>query len=138
MHADDGKAGRAVEAFGRDARVVVVASDHADSLRGAYAELKTLSQTHAVENFEIVAPRFEGGEASLVAFANLSNAARRFLDIELVDGGSVVVPRPKVDVARTSLLVRTKTPTSDETPASDAVPQTFPTHAEVPHAAAVA
>lgn len=98
VHAADGQAARAVDAFGRDARVVIVASDRASAMRGAYAEMKTLA-AQGLENFEIVAPCHEAGTASGVAFANLSSTARRFLEIELVDGGTVVVPRPEAAVS---------------------------------------
>ena len=98
--ADEAKAARAVDAFGRDARIVVVASDHATSLRGAYVEMKALSQQHGIENFEIVVPRFDDEPAAGVAFANLTATARRFLDIELTDGGSVLLTAPgDVDAA---------------------------------------
>ncbi len=91
VNAEPGEAARAVEAFGRDARVVMVASDQSDSLRGAYAEMKSLSQGHAIENFEIVVPESGDASNSGIVFTNLANAARRFLDIELVDGGSVPI-----------------------------------------------
>lgn len=91
VNADETKAARAVEAFGRDARVVIVASDHAASLRGAYLEMKLLSQDQGLENFEIVVPRFDDGEAPGVAFNNLANTALRFLDVELTDGGTVLL-----------------------------------------------
>lgn len=93
VHADDGRATRAVEAFGRDARVVIVASEHGSSMRAAYAEMKALTlQGH--ERFEVVVPRFEGSKPNDVVFSNLAAAARRFLDIELSDGGSIDLPRP--------------------------------------------
>lgn len=91
VNAEQGEASRAVEAFGRDARVVIVASDEAASLRGAYAEMKSLSRDLAIENFEIVVPGTGDAPATRIPFTNLANAARRFLDIELVDGGAVPI-----------------------------------------------
>ena len=100
VNAEQGRATRAVEAFGRDARVVIVASEQGASLRGAYGEMKALSQLQGLEHFEIVAPRSGSAEAEAtgataagggVAFNNLAAVARRFLDIELVDGGSIVI-----------------------------------------------
>ncbi len=88
--AGDGRADRAVEAFGRDARVVVVASNDTGSLQNAYLEMKVLAQQHGIENFEVVVPGVDADRA----FTKLSNAARRFLDIELVDGGSIPPARP--------------------------------------------
>ncbi len=122
VHAEEGQAARAVEAFGRDARVVVVASDLRASLRGAYLEMKTLAKDHGIENFEIVTPHVGDAVARGIAFANLSAAARRFLDIELVDGGAIRLPGVPV-------------PTADATQ-----PFASPSNheEEVPHAAAVA
>jgi MinD-like ATPase involved in chromosome partitioning or flagellar assembly len=101
VNADEGQASRAVDAFGRDARVVIVASDEGASLRGAYAEMKALSQRQGLENFEIVTPR-AGDDAPIgVAFANLAATARRFLDIELVDGGAITLS-PMNDLAALS------------------------------------
>ncbi len=112
VHAAPSEATRAVAAFGRDARIAIVASDDGASLRGAYAEMKALSRAHAVERFEIVTPRFDDEPATGLAFANLAATARRFLEIELVDGGSIIVARPPGDVARRSA---TPTPsTSDD------------------------
>jgi MinD-like ATPase involved in chromosome partitioning or flagellar assembly len=89
VNADEGQASRAVDAFGRDAQVIIVASDQGASLRGAYAEMKALTQLQGLEIFEIVVPRFGDDAPTGVAFANLSATARRFLDIELVDGGAI-------------------------------------------------
>jgi len=94
VHAEEMQAARAIDAFGRDARVVIVASDHGPSLRGAYAEMKSLSQRYAIEKFEIVTPTFAGSAGAGLAFANLAATARRFLRIELVDGGAIQVPIP--------------------------------------------
>ena len=99
VNADEGQASRAVEAFGRDARVVIVASDHHASLRGAYAEMKALSQQHGLEIFEIVTPRASDEEPVGLAFANLAATARRFLEIELVDGGAITLPPTQGAVA---------------------------------------
>lgn len=89
VNAEEAEAGRAMDAFGHDARVIVVASDRATSLRGAYAEMKLLSQRQKIDNFDIVVPRFDDLDTPGVAFANLATAARRFLDIELADGQTV-------------------------------------------------
>ena len=123
-------AGRAVDAFGRDARVVVVAVDRPASLRGAYAEMKALSQHRNLEHFEIVVPRFDEDEPPSLAFANLAATARRFLDIELKDGGSVLLPRPRALPASSAA--------STILPLPAAVPAA-PIHSyeEVPHAAAI-
>jgi MinD-like ATPase involved in chromosome partitioning or flagellar assembly len=91
VNAEVGRASRAIDAFGRDARVVIVASDRAASLRGAYLETKILSQQHGLEHFEIVVPASGDTAGSGVTFANLANAARRFLDIDVVDGGTVAI-----------------------------------------------
>ncbi|MGI9026438.1 MAG: hypothetical protein ACR2GP_12845, partial [Burkholderiaceae bacterium] len=91
VNAEHGEALRAVEAFGRDARVVMVASDQPASMRGAYAEMKSLSQDRGLENFEIVVPASGDAAGAGIVFTNLANAARRFLEIELVDGGAVPV-----------------------------------------------
>lgn len=136
VNAEEAEAARAVDAFGHDARVVIVASDHAASLRGAYAEMKALAQQHGLENFEIVVPR-SAGVASGRAFTNLSNTARRFLDIELTDGGSVPVAA-RAAPARPSA---TPSPTpiddlSDELLASIPLSPSTPFD-EVSHAAAV-
>lgn len=141
VNTESTKAGRALDAFGRDARFVIVASRHAASLRAAYAEMKTLSQDHHVENFEVVVPASDGEPASGVVFANLANVARRFLEIEVTDGGTVVVEPPK-DLrvnARPPRLVRPRGPAS--APSHDgadafAVPPSNPNpSAEVQHAA---
>lgn len=89
VNAEEAEAARAMEAFGHDARVIVVVTEHAASLRGAYAEMKLLSRQQKIDNFEVVVPRFDGLDTPGVAFANLANAARRFLDIELADGHTV-------------------------------------------------
>jgi flagellar biosynthesis protein FlhG len=94
VNAEEAQAMRALEAFGRDARIVIVASEHGASLRGAYVEMKALSQYEGLGNFEIVAPCFGDAVASGIAFTNLAATARRFLEIELVDGGSVTLPAP--------------------------------------------
>ena len=91
VHAEERQAVRAVDAFGRDARMILVASDQAASLRGAYQELKALTQVPGLDNFEIVVPRFDDAEPASLAYANLANTARRFLDIELTDGGAVTL-----------------------------------------------
>ncbi len=49
--------------------------------------------------FEIVTPRFDEEPATGVAFANLAATARRFLAIELVDGGSIVLAHASGPVA---------------------------------------
>jgi flagellar biosynthesis protein FlhG len=95
VNAEEAQAARALEAFGRDARIVIVASEHGTSLRGAYVEMKALSQYEGLENFEIVAPLFGDAVASGIAFTNLASTARRFLEIDLVDGGSVALPMPR-------------------------------------------
>ncbi len=46
VHAEALRASQAVAAFGRDARVVIVASGSGASLRGAYAEMKALVREH--------------------------------------------------------------------------------------------
>jgi MinD-like ATPase involved in chromosome partitioning or flagellar assembly len=133
---------RAVEAFGRDARVVLVARDQPGSLRGAYVELKALSQVPGLENFEIVVPRFTDDAATGVAFTNLSNAARRFLDIELTDGGTLTVapPRePAVIGARVTTPTRAAPEDAAAAVTSDSGASSSPPSIdEVPHAAAVA
>jgi flagellar biosynthesis protein FlhG len=101
VHAEDGRAARAVEAFGRDARVVIVASEHGSSMRGAYAEMKALRQ-QGLDRFEIVVPRVDGTDANGIVFANLAAAARRFLEIELQDGGAIELSGPRDAQARAS------------------------------------
>lgn len=126
VHAEALRASQAVAAFGRDARVVIVASGSGASLRGAYAEMKALVREHGIENFEIVTPRLRDEPATGVAYANLAATARRFLEIELVDGGSVVrEPGFSSDDRR-----------APATPASTPTP--FTSEDEVHHAAAVA
>lgn len=145
VNAEEAQAARAVEAFGHDARVVIVASDNAASLRGAYFEMKALTQQHGLENFEIVVPRFSDATSGL-AFANLSNTARRFLDIELTDGGSVLLsPRAAPVGARPSTSSRAGAapPASgvddlcDELAPAPLSPSTLTSLDEVTHAAAV-
>ena len=143
VNAEEGQAVRAVEAFGRDARVVVVASDHASSLRGAYLEMKALVGEQNLENFEIVVPCPDEGADPGVAFGNLANAARRFLDIELTDGGTVSVPSPGGH--RNGGPPRAAGPgargaenTASQAPAAAAFSSTPTTQNEVTHAAAVA
>jgi flagellar biosynthesis protein FlhG len=124
VNADEAKATQAVEAFGRDARVVIVATDQSASLRGAYLEMKLLSQQQKFENFEVVVPRFDDVTAPGVVFTNLANAARRFLDIELEDGRTVHLVEPDRAVftaARTSLLTEQS---DDALDASSATPMT--------------
>jgi flagellar biosynthesis protein FlhG len=143
VNAEEAHAVRAVEAFGRDARVVIVASDYATSLRGAYVEMKALSQ-QGLENFEIVVPRFDEAAAAGLAFANLSATARRFLEIELTDGGSVLL-KPSVstvDARRTSAAPNTTPVTATDeladvlgAPPSDSSFATSTSQDEVPHAA---
>lgn len=144
VNAEEAQAARAVEAFGHDARVVIVASDQAASLRGAYVEMKALTQQHGLENFEIVVPRFNDSAPGL-AFANLSNTARRFLDIELTDGGSVLLsPRAVPTGARPALPRAGAAPTSpmiddlcDELLPHGPSSSSTPSLDEVTHAAAV-
>ena len=144
VNAEETRAARAVEAFGRDARVIVVASDQARSMRGAYAEMKSLSQEQGLENFEIVVPRFGDAEASSVAFTNLATTARRFLDIELKDGGSVLLSSSRAEIAvnRSATSIRAaavaSTAQPEEAGASSVPPTPSTTTDEVPHAAAVA
>lgn len=142
--AEDGGANRALEAFGRDARIVIVASDHASSLRGAYAEMKDLAQ-HGIENFEIVVATDDATTQAGVAFANLAGAARRFLEIDVTDGGVVVVDRPRESIRPARAAVRTatsepSTKTAEPADASRASPSvasspTHPSNAEVSYAA---
>ena len=134
VHADHLQAFRAVEAFGRDARVLLVASDHAESLRGAYLELKALAQVSGLENFEVVVPRFDEAEPASVAFGNLANAARRFLDIELNDGGAVMLPRPRNSI----VALQTSTPLRGTDTDVNAMSALSSSIDEVSHAAAVA
>lgn len=141
VNAEQGEAARAVEAFGRDARVVIVASEEGASLRGAYAAMKSLSRDQGLENFEIVAPASGDAASTRIAFANLSNAARRFLDIELVDGGSVPVS-PQVPVPLNSNNPRPASLRMSPKPlvSASAASAAFIPHsiAEVSHDAAVA
>ena len=141
VNAEEMQAARAVEAFGLDARVVIVASDHAPSLRGAYLEMKALTQQHGLENFEIVVPRFDDAAAPGLAYANLSNTAQRFLDIELTDGGSVLLPhRSAPGGVRATASARSGTsPSIDDLGREPTSPVTLsnPLLDEVPHAAAV-
>jgi MinD-like ATPase involved in chromosome partitioning or flagellar assembly len=90
VHAADGRAARAIEAFGPNARAVIVASDDRASLHGAYFEMKALAQA-GVTRFELVA-RPAGTVRAALAYSNLEETARRFLDVELVDGGSIAWP----------------------------------------------
>ena len=142
VHAEAAQAVRAVEAFGRDARVVIVASDQATSLRGAYAEMKSLAQQQGIENFEIVVPREDDEASTGVAFANLANAARRFLDIELTDGGTVLLPpKPAASLLDFPPPLRDANFASDgpaREPVRSPVLPSLPTSNEVPDAAAVA
>ncbi len=145
VNAGAAEAARAVDAFGRDGRVVIVASDQASSLRGAYAEMKSLARQQNIENFEIVVPRRDDEAATGIAFANLANAARRFLDVDVTDGGTVLLPPPKPVAAfpgsRASLDSERFAP--DRYPAREPAPfAAFPSMSifndEVSHAAAVA
>ncbi len=141
VNAEEAQAARAVEAFGRDARVVIVASDHAHSLRGAYVEMKALAQQHGLEHFEIVVPRFDDEETGSLAFNNLANAARRFLDVELKDGGSVLLPAPRAARPASPFGGSAAAPTplrddSGDTPSASS--STSTSIDEVSHAAAVA
>ena len=146
VNAEPGEATRAVEAFGRDARVVMVACDQPASMRGAYAEIKSLAQHQAIENFEIVVPA--GGDASdaSIVFTNLANAARRFLDIELVDGGVVPVAvqtrlqsdgSSNMNARRSPLSMRASTNPAASKPSASAVAAASSSHSihEVSHAA---
>ncbi len=144
VNAEEMQAARAVEAFGQDARVVMVASDRPRSLRGAYLEIKALTQVHGLENFEIVVPRFDDAPSGL-AFVNLANTARSFLDIELTDGGSVLLsPRSVPSGARPSPSAR-PAPVKPVPPSNElgdellsSEPLSPPTSLdEVPHAATV-
>jgi MinD-like ATPase involved in chromosome partitioning or flagellar assembly len=100
VHAADGRATRAIEAFGRNAKAVIVASDDRASLHGAYFEMKALAQA-GVSHFELVA-RPAGTVRAALAYSNLEETARRFLDIELIDGGSIAWPATRD--ATTSLV----------------------------------
>lgn len=143
--ADEGRAARAVEAFGRDARVVIVASDQAASLRGAYVEMKALAQQHSLEHFEIVVPRLADAIGAGVAFGNLAGTARRFLDIELTDGGSVAMPASRTSPGGAQPATAAPSPStspnddlSDELSPSPHPVSTSPSNIdEVTHAAAV-
>lgn len=139
VNADDGQAATALDAFGRDARVVVVASNCPSSMRAAYAEMRTLAQAHGVENFEVVVPVADDPSEAGVTFANLANTARRFLDIELVDGGTVPVPMPAPPAdLRGTLVSRNGTRRSPSfVPSSAHAPAFHPAsvHQEVSHAA---
>ena len=138
VNVEPGEASRAVEAFGRDARVVIVASDEAASLRGAYAAMKSLSRDQGLENFEIVVPASGGVASTRVPFTNLANAARRFLDMELVDGGTVPVtaqvPMPvnSNHPRAATLRMSPKSPVSADAGTVAFIPHSI---AEVPHAA---
>jgi len=139
VNAEEAQAARAVEAFGRDAHVVIVASEQAGSLRGAYAEMKSLMQ-HGVENFDVVVPSFDEAAPSGVAFANLANTARRFLDIELKDGGTVLLAGPHgtgptTTIRGPSVVAARSVGVSDDEP--DSLSSSLSID-EVHHAAAVA
>lgn len=141
VNAEEAQAARAVEAFGRDARVVIVASDNAQSLRGAYVEMKALAQQQNLENFEIVVPRFDESGTSGIAFTNLANAARRFLDIELRDGGSVLLAVPQGIKSAMPIRGSGIVPAAPSTGANDDESDSSSPSlsiAEVSHAAAVA
>ena len=132
VNAAEGHAMRAIEAFGRDARVVIVASDRPASLRGAYVEMKALTQA-AVETFEIVSPRFEEAAPVGVAFANLAAAARRFLEIEIVDGGTVLLSPPASDPPASTLHALSEA--TEPSAAHASLSSSHPSNVEVPHAA---
>ncbi len=141
VNAEEAQAARAVEAFGRDARVVIVASDNAQSLRGAYVEMKALAQQQNLENFEIVVPRFDETGTSGIAFTNLANAARRFLDIELRDGGGVLLAVPRGIKSAMPIRGSGIVPAAPSTGANDDESDSSSPSlsiAEVSHAAAVA
>jgi flagellar biosynthesis protein FlhG len=125
VNAEQGQAVRAIEAFGRDARVVIVASDGSKPLRAAYTEVRRLVEL-GLENFEVVVPvTVESADAG-TAYANLAKTAKRFLDIDLADGGTVtVVPPP----SRTAITF-----SSTRMHSASPFPLQSPTH-EVPHAA---
>lgn len=148
VHAEQGEAARAVEAFGRDARVVMVACDQPASMRGAYTEMKSLSQDQGIENFEIVVPASGDAPNTGIVFTNLANAARRFLDVELVDGGTVrvvaqtamqnraqITAPSNANPARSPLAMRASpNPAASELSAVAAVSSSLSIH-EVSHAA---
>ena len=141
INAAEGHAMRAVAAFGREARVVIVASDRPVSLRGAYVEMKALTH-EGVETFEIVSPRFDDTTTAGVAFANLAATARRFLEIEIVDGGSVLLsPPPTVDAPASPIVhalpgaTRVATSIDEEPVAVSSTPSSHSSTAEVLHAA---
>jgi hypothetical protein len=100
VHAADGRATRAVDAFGRDGRAVIVASEDRASLHGAYFEMKALAQA-GVTRFELVT-RAEGPSMNGIAYLNLAATARRFLDIDLADGGSIAEPVTSARATRAS------------------------------------
>lgn len=107
VNAGEGRAASALEAFGSDARVVIVVSNRPSSLRAAYAEVRALAQDACIENFEVVVPVDGDSHDPGPAFENLANTARRFLGIELVDGGTIPVAScgaeaPRITSARAS------------------------------------
>ncbi len=142
VNAAEGQAMRAIEAFGRDARVVIVASDRPVSLRGAYVEMKSLTQGN-VENFEIVSPRFDEAAQVGVAFGNLAATARRFLEVEIVDGGSVLLsPPPAAPDATASsashawpVAHRSVPHVDEQSTVTSSSASSHPSTVEVPHAA---
>lgn len=140
VNADETGANRAVEAFGRDARVVIVASEHAGSLRGAYLELKALAQRQSLEHFEVVVPCFDESAAPGKVFANLANTARRFLEIELNDGGAVRLPASctVADGQRPAASASSRPAARGPATALSALLSTSTFNDEAPHAAAVA
>ena len=139
INAAEGHAMRAVEAFGRDARVLIVVSDKPVSLRGAYVEMKALT-SGAVENFQIIAPRFGDTAPVGVAFANLAATARRFLEIEIVDAGTVLLsPPPAASDASCAADLALATSSRARTNADEQIAvltsSSHPSTVEVPHAA---
>jgi len=125
VNAHQGQATRALDAFGRDARVVIVASDGSKPLRAAYTEMRRLVAV-GLENFEVVVPLTPASTDAGKAYANLAKTAKRFLDIELADGGTIAVTPPP---PRTAITF-----SSTRVPAVSPFPIQSPTH-EVPHAA---
>lgn len=136
VNADRDQAGCALEAFGRDARIVIVASNASKSLRAAYTEIRGLVEL-GFENFEVIVPVNDAAPDAGNAYANLAKTAKRFLEIDLSDGGTVSVVPPPPRPAITFSSTRTSsapTPPQQPSPASPVHAPSLST-SEVSHAA---
>jgi flagellar biosynthesis protein FlhG len=76
-------AGKAVDAFQGRAKVLMVVSEGAASVTGAYREIKALSLANGMREFDVVIGAIDNAQGAAAVYTNIAEAAQRFLSVKL-------------------------------------------------------